>query len=199
MRADLAAARGGIDRAYRQRCRTYELRDDDQERLLKAADIVTYARTAVERDYHGDVIDAHAPEMPTRFAKQLAQMVRGGIALGMSRGEAMRLAMRCARDSIPPLRLEILLDLASNPRSRAVDVCRRITKPYRTVRRELEALHMLGLLRCDEEQSVVDESQDRLAVLAGGRLRSRDVAIDGASSTLLNLVRKCEYVCLWCL
>ena len=37
---------------------------------LAAADIVTYARTAVERDYRGDVIDSHAPEMPTRFVKQ---------------------------------------------------------------------------------------------------------------------------------
>ena len=50
--------------------------------------------------------------MPTRFAKQLTQMVRGGVAIGMTREEAMRLAIRCARDSIPPLRLEILLDVA---------------------------------------------------------------------------------------
>lgn len=40
--------------------------------LLAAADLVTLARTGVEYDYRGDVIDAHAPEMPTRFAKQLA-------------------------------------------------------------------------------------------------------------------------------
>ena len=50
--------------------------------LLAAADLVTRARTGVEYDYRGDVIDAHAPEMPTRFAKQLAQVVRGAVAIG---------------------------------------------------------------------------------------------------------------------
>jgi hypothetical protein len=67
--------------------------------------------------------------------------------------------MRCSRDSFPPLRSEILLDLARSPASRATDVSKRIVKPYRTVRRELEALHTLGLLRCDEEQSVTDENK----------------------------------------
>ena len=71
--------------------------ESEIKRLLKAADIVTMARTGVERDYSGEVIDAHAPEMPTRFAKQLVQMVRGGVAIGMQRDEAMRLAIRCAR------------------------------------------------------------------------------------------------------
>jgi hypothetical protein len=109
-------------------------------------------------------------------------MIRGGVALGMTRATAMRLALRCARDSIPQLRLEILLDLAHNPRSRAIDVSRNITKPLRTVRRELEALHMLALLRCDEERSVVDENKtiwrysladafDRATLLAMSALR----------------------------
>ena len=158
MRAELAAAVGGII-GHIDCDGTYELRDDEINRLIRAADVVTYARTAVERDYRGDVIDAHAPEMPTRFAKQLAQMVRGGLALGMNRAAAMRLALRCARDSAPPLRTEILLDLASHPRSRAIDVSHNVTRPLRTVRRELEALHMLRLLRCDEEQSAVDENK----------------------------------------
>jgi hypothetical protein len=158
MRAELAAAVGGII-SHIKVDDEYELTDDEIDRLIKAADIVTFTRTAVERDYRGDVMDAHAPEMPTRFAKQLAQMVRGSLALGLSRGAAMRLALRCARDSVPPLRMGILLDLARNPVSRATDVSKRVIKPYRTVRRELEALHTLGLLRCDEDQSVTDETK----------------------------------------
>jgi hypothetical protein len=153
MRAELAAAVGGLI-AHIATDQTWQIDDNEIERLIKAADIVTYARTAVERDFRGDIIDSHAPEMPTRFAKQLAQMVRGGLALGMSRGTALQLALRCARDSIPQLRLEILLELASNPRSRVIDVVRNIAKPYRTIRRELKGLHILGLLRCDEEQTV---------------------------------------------
>ena len=60
---------------------------------------------------------------------------------------------------MPQLRLEILIEIATNPRSRVVDVSRNISKPYRTVRRQLEALHTLRLLRCDEEQSMADEDK----------------------------------------
>ena len=80
---------------------------------------MTLARTAVMRDYRGDVIDSHAPEAPTRFAKQLVQLLRGAIAIGVPPDDAMRLVRRCACDSIPPLRREILLDLANYPDSRA--------------------------------------------------------------------------------
>ena len=168
MRAEIVTAVGGLI-GYIETDNPWPLEDNEVERLVAAADIVTYARTAVERDFRGDVINSHAPEMPTRFAKQLAQMVRGGLALGMGRQAALRLALRCAADSVPQLRIEILLDLASNPRGRAVDVSRNITKPYRTVRRELEALHMIGLLRCDEEQSVADENKTvwRYSLAAG--------------------------------
>jgi hypothetical protein len=43
-----------------------DLTDEETKKLLAAADLVTRARTGVEFDYRGDVIDAHAPEMPTR-------------------------------------------------------------------------------------------------------------------------------------
>ena len=61
------------------------LSEDESETLLGLADVVTLARTAVERDYRGDVVNAHAPEMPTRFAKQLTMVVKGAVALGMPR------------------------------------------------------------------------------------------------------------------
>jgi hypothetical protein len=65
------------------------------------------------------VIDAHAPEMPTRFAKQLVQVMRGGLALAMTRREALALAVRCARDSVPQLRLAVLDDLRDHGSSQA--------------------------------------------------------------------------------
>jgi predicted transcriptional regulator len=109
-------------------------------------------RTGVEYDYRGDVIDAHAPEMPTRFGKQLAQIVRGGISIGVHRRRALNLALRCARDSMPPLRLAIVLDIAANPDSATRDVRQRLNKPRATVDRQLQALHMLEVLGCEEEQ-----------------------------------------------
>ena len=126
--------------------------DEENEALLAAADLVTLARTGVEYDYRGDVIDAHAPEMPTRFAKQLAQVVRGGVSIGMTRTDALQLAIRCARDSMPPLRLAIVDDLAGNPGSTTADVRKRVGKPRATVDRQLQALHILGVLECDEEE-----------------------------------------------
>jgi hypothetical protein len=158
MRAELAAAVGGLVSRI-DTTAPYGLEDSEVGQLIKAANIVTHARTAVERDYKGDILDAHSPEMPTRFIKQLTQLVRGGLALGMRRAAVLRLALRCARDSFPPLRSEILLDLARNPVSRPADVSKRIIKPYRTVRRELEALHTLGLLCCDEEQTTTDDGK----------------------------------------
>jgi hypothetical protein len=158
MRAELAKAVGGLIGHVNEAGHQLDPIQIGQL-VAAAANIVTHARTAVERDCRGDVIDAHAPEMPTRFAKQLAQMVRGGIAIGMTQAAAMKLALRCARDSIPQLRLAVLLDLAENPNSRATEVCKRVIRPYRTVRRELEALHTLGLLVCFEGQLVTDETK----------------------------------------
>jgi len=68
MRPELAAAVAGL--ISHAEITDYKLTEDETRRLVAAADIVTYARTAVERDYRGDVIDSHAPEMPTRFVKQ---------------------------------------------------------------------------------------------------------------------------------
>jgi hypothetical protein len=69
----------------------------------------------------------------------------------------MQLAIRCARDSIPPLRLEIILDVAINPHTTVGDVRRRTSMPWHTIKRELEGLYMLGILKCDE---ATDEDHD---------------------------------------
>ena len=127
--------------------------DDETDRLLAAADLVTLARTAVESDYQGTPEYAHQPEMPTRFAKQLAQIVRGSVAIGLDRDEGMRLAIRCARDSMPPLRLAIVDDVAAHPDAATREVRQRLDLPRNTVDRGLQALHMLGVLTVREDMS----------------------------------------------
>ena len=134
-----------MDRAVTSRA------DDEIEVLLAAADLVTLARTGVIYDYRGNVIDAHAPEMPTRLAKQLVQVVRGAVAVGMARSDAMRLALRVARDSMPPIRLAIINDLAAHPWSSTAEVRKRIGKPRATTDRQTQALHSLGVLDVLEE------------------------------------------------
>jgi hypothetical protein len=131
-----------------------ELSSEAQDRLLEVANLVTLARTAVERDYRGEVIDAHAPEMPTRFAKMLGQIVRGGLSVGMTFEHAMHGAIRVAGDSMPPLRLAVLTDVAAHPLTNTSDCRKRLQKPRSTVDRELQALHMLGLLELEETPSI---------------------------------------------
>jgi len=131
---------------------TYDLTEDEQKAILDAANIISLARTAVELDYRGDVVDAHAPEMPTRLAKQLTQVTRGALAIGLSHEVALSLALRVACDSMPQLRLDVLRDVAAHADSPIIDVRRRLQKPRATIDRMLQALHFLGLLKCDEKE-----------------------------------------------
>lgn len=128
-----------------------ELSNQDIGVLFPAADLVTLARTGVERDFQGNVLDAHAPEMPTRFAKQLGQIVRGAVALGVDRTRAWRLALRVARDTVPPMRLLVLLDVMDHPASTTKDVVHRVQKPRTTVDRTLQELHVIGLLKLHDD------------------------------------------------
>ena len=123
--------------------RPIKLTSDETERLLAVANLVTLARSAAERDYRGDVVDVHLPEVPTRFLKQLGQMMRGAVAIGLPRDQALNLALRCARDSMPPLRLRVFEDVAAHPNASTSEVRKRLRRPRATVDRELQALDML--------------------------------------------------------
>lgn len=156
MRAELAKAAGAILANIDRDAAT--LTEIDMECLLEAADLVTLARTAVEHDYRGDPIEAHAPEMPTRFAKQLGQIMRGALAIGIGRDRARLTALRVARDSMPPLRALILQDIAEHPTSTTTAVVTRVQRPRTTVDRCLRDLHLIGLLRLIEpEQGAFDK------------------------------------------
>jgi hypothetical protein len=63
MREQLAAAVAGVVQHAATPWTTSRRPEIDQ--ILNAADIVTLARTAVERDYAGKIINSHAPETPT--------------------------------------------------------------------------------------------------------------------------------------
>lgn len=162
--------------------------DEEMEVLTKAANLVTLARTAVEYDHRGDVVDAHAPEMPTRFAKQLSQVLHGAVAIGHSRDSALRLAIRCARDSMPPLRLAILDDVAAHPASNTADVRKRLGLPRATVDRQLQALQILGLLDVDEEAGTwAGREATRWTYTVSASDEVDPAAID------LNQYQKCQY------
>jgi hypothetical protein len=153
MRTEMADVVGGLIGAVEEN-QAVDLTKEEQGRILQAADLVTLGRTGVEFDYRGNVIHAHEPEMPTRFAKQLKQLFRGAVAIGMEREAALELAIRCARDSMPPLRLALLCDLAEHHGARVIDIRRRLEKPREVVDRQLQALHILRLLTCLETEEL---------------------------------------------
>ncbi len=125
-----------------------DLSEDTRDVLLAAADLVTLSRTAVERDQRGDVLEAHAPEAPTRFTKMLGQLVRGSQALGLDHG--LDIALRVAGDSVPPVHLLVLGDVLANPSIRTTEVTKRLQRPRTSVDRTLQELHLLGLVIVEE-------------------------------------------------
>jgi hypothetical protein len=125
------------------------LTEDEEIEILDVADIITRARTAVQRDFQGNPMFAHALEMPTRLAKQLVQVTRGGLALGMGRGEALDVADRVAADTMPPLRLRVLDYVSANPDTPTSAVVKGLQLPRKTVDRALQELHLLELLTLD--------------------------------------------------
>lgn len=158
MRSELKAAFGAaVDAA--DVADPYEPTDDERSRLLQVANLVTAARTAVVRDPNGEVAYAHDSEAPTRFAKQLLQVMRGAVAVGMSRQEALRLAVRCGRDSMPPRRLKIIDHLSAwaltydgqeQRVQRTTEIRRAVGLTPRTTDRELQALFQLSILEMHE-------------------------------------------------
>jgi predicted transcriptional regulator len=55
---------------------------------------------------------------------------------------------------MPPLRLAIIEDLAECPSSNTAEIRKRLNKPRATVDRQLQALHMLGVLDVEEDEAM---------------------------------------------
>ena len=121
---------------------------------MDVADLVTLIRSGVETDYQGDVLFAHAPEVPTRLVKQLGQLMRGAVALGLSVDRAFQMALRVCRDCAPPTRLRVLLDVADHPDTKAAECARRLGLPRQTTQRLCDILRALELLELDEIEDV---------------------------------------------
>ena len=143
MRAELRDAIAGVIAHMRP---AEPLEDDDADALLRVANLVTASRTAVERDRRGDVVAAHALESPTRLVKALGQLVRGAVSVGMTADDAVGLALRVARDCVPPLRVAALQAVETNPGATTSDLARYLDRPRSSVDRALQELHLLGLL-----------------------------------------------------
>ena len=154
------------------------LTNAEEDMLVNAADIVTRARSGVEIDYQGNIINKHDAEMPTRFAKQLVLIFRGALSIGIDRKEALALVLRCARDSIPPIRLSVLRDLAAYPLaySRVAAIAARLHKPWITIKRTLDALWMHDLVDVADETTKEDDDGESKTIKVYGLAVGVDLA-----------------------
>ena len=169
MRDELAARSASSSAPSPATPEASQLTDDEADPVLDLADLVTRARTAVERDFKGNPVFAHALEMPTRLAKQLVQLARGGLALGMDRDEAM--AVVAAWPPTPCPRC----GCASSPTSPTTRTPHRrrgeaAPAPPQDRRPRLQELHLLELLTVD----AIDSAGDPLDLQTGrGRRQGR--------------------------
>ena len=152
IRKEISQAVANLIADAKLQSRDAKLNENEENKLVNSADVVTRARTGVEVDYQGNVIDAHELEMPTRIVKQLVLIFRGALSIGIDRNQAMALALRCARDSIPPIRLNVLNDLADNEpdNCRVAAIANRLRRPWSTIRRTLDALYVLNMVNVAE-------------------------------------------------
>ena len=146
MRDELARAVSGVLAGMTTEDTTLTLDRPEREHIRKAADLTALCRTAVANDFRGEPERPHAHEAATRLAKQLVQMMRGALAVGLSRPDALALALRGARDSMPPLRLRVLEDVTAHPDTSIDEMMARLDLPKTTVRRAVDSLHLLKVL-----------------------------------------------------
>jgi Domain of unknown function (DUF3854) len=125
----------------------------DEDLLVDVADLVTLARSPIQRDRRGELVLVLAPEMPGRFVKALTGLWNGLTALGCDRETAWRVVMRTAFDSMPRIRrrvLEVLADAGGWKETGPVRNEARL--PLSTTKRALEDLHAHGVLEREESE-----------------------------------------------
>jgi hypothetical protein len=148
MRRDLAEVTGKLLAGATNA--TVTLSEAEEDTALDLANLIAWVRSPVEREYNGEPMFAHDLEVPTRLVKQLVQLVRGGLAIGMGRDDALAMAERVAADTMPPRRLAVLAEVWEHPDTTPADVGRGRNLPWRTADRTLKELHLLGLLDADD-------------------------------------------------
>ncbi len=122
--------------------------DDSKDKITSIATFAAYARSYVHRDGYGNRDIEAFPDLkaPTRLAKELTNL---GTALAMLSGEDrisnenFSILVKCAIDSVPRVRVEILRAL-SNGAAQLGDISRGLRFPNTSTKRILEDLRMVG-------------------------------------------------------
>jgi hypothetical protein len=142
MRAEIAAAVHGLFAGIVVPDEIPPMAEADANRLGALADLVSRARSHVERDRMSREIELiPGSEMPARIAQALRRLLAGLDAIGLERAEGWNVIGKVAMDCLPQIRRDIMAFLQLQPAPVATsDVAVALDYPTTTVRRGLEDL-----------------------------------------------------------
>jgi hypothetical protein len=128
-----------------------ELQDD----ILALAELATRARSETERNWRSpqmEIIEAHPPEMPTRFAGQLQTFVRAFMVIAFNETGVCQMLPRhrpilikLALDSVTKSKRVTIQELSRYDELTTAGLAIKLGFPTSTVRRWLEDLVALGV------------------------------------------------------
>lgn len=124
----------------------------EQNWLSQLANLASLCRSTVEIDgYTKEIVNVPYPELPGRIAKQLIRLLLGLEAIGVGCPYKYELVRRVALDCIPPLRLKVLRQLASNGRMPTHALAGNLKLPLSSTWRVLQPLKVHGVIVAQSE------------------------------------------------
>jgi len=126
-----------------------EIPKDLRDEIIQLTDFASMARSAVKRDYHGEMELVLSPEMPMRIAAQVFSL--GSMLMVQYDGEATQIVRdilyKVCLDSIPKQRKTAMKVLAKYKTATTSGVAKEMNYPTRTILNWLEDLNVLGLVK----------------------------------------------------
>ncbi|MBI0294474.1 MarR family transcriptional regulator [Streptomyces sp. PRKS01-29] len=154
MQAEARRRASALVRAARDAVTDVELDDEMYDQLEDAAMLTCLGRAAVPRHAYGkrEIDGIPVIEEPARVTGQIVSLAKSLLALGVPRGQALALAGKCALDTVPQARLQILRQLAQGEPLTVSEVRRRTGLNRHVARRALEDMEVLDLTTCLRSQ-----------------------------------------------
>jgi hypothetical protein len=148
-------------RAARRVVADVELDDEMYDQLEDAAMLTCLGRAAVPRNAYGrrEIDGIPIIEEPARITGQIVALAKSLLALGVSRGESLALAGKCALDTVPQARLACLRQLAGGRPMTVSEVRRRTGLNRHVARRALEDMEVLELTTCPRHEKDEDTEE----------------------------------------
>lgn len=159
-RKTIRAAASALVATARDRVPSVDISDDAHDALEDAALVACWGRASVPRQTWGrrEVDGVVVIEEPPRLVRQLVTLTRCLVAVGDTESAAVHLARRCALDTVPAARRDVLARLSDGEALTVSDLARATGHHRDVVRRALEDMQIVGVTSCPvREEAEVDQ------------------------------------------